>query len=90
MGLPGKQHKVILTKDFYNVFEWCSDWYGDYPMELEKDPQGPKSGVKRIVRGCCWSNIAGGGGRCHLAARGQTVSSIRNQEFGFRLALPVQ
>ncbi len=70
-----------------NVFEWCSDWYGDYPKELEKEPQGPKSGLKRTLRGCGWTNIAGGGGRCHLAARGQILPSARTQDLGFRLAL---
>ncbi len=70
-----------------NIFEWCADWYGDYPKELEKDPQGPKSGSKRILRGCCWSNDVVGGGRSRLSVRGQIVPSGRSKELGFRLAL---
>lgn len=36
-----------------NVAEWCHDWYSDkaYEDALEKDPQGPKSGSKKVVRG---------------------------------------
>ncbi|MCP4155865.1 MAG: formylglycine-generating enzyme family protein, partial [bacterium] len=26
-----------------NVWEWCSDWYDDYPSESVTDPQGPSS-----------------------------------------------
>lgn len=36
-----------------NVSEWCSDWYSSkaYEESLLKDPQGPKSGTKKVVRG---------------------------------------
>ncbi len=34
-----------------NVSEWCSDWYGDYPNETVKNPQGPATGDLRVIRG---------------------------------------
>jgi formylglycine-generating enzyme required for sulfatase activity len=36
-----------------NVLEWCQDWYGRdyYSASPGKDPQGPKSGAYRVVRG---------------------------------------
>jgi formylglycine-generating enzyme required for sulfatase activity len=34
-----------------NVSEWCSDWYGDYPTETVKNPQGPATGELRVIRG---------------------------------------
>ncbi|MDM8543295.1 formylglycine-generating enzyme family protein [Desulfococcaceae bacterium HSG9] len=37
-----------------NVFEWCSDWYDDYPSESVTDPQGPLIGRLRVMRGGSW------------------------------------
>jgi formylglycine-generating enzyme required for sulfatase activity len=37
-----------------NVYEWCSDWYDAYVNAVETDPQGPKSGDARVLRGGAW------------------------------------
>jgi len=38
-----------------NVWEWCSDWWArDYSKAATVDPQGPKSGRKRVIRGGSW------------------------------------
>ncbi|MFM7922277.1 MAG: formylglycine-generating enzyme family protein, partial [Planctomycetaceae bacterium] len=40
-----------------NVYEWCSDWYGDYPSTPLTDPRGPGSGSSRVLRGGSWDDV---------------------------------
>jgi len=34
-----------------NVWEWCNDWFGDYDLKDNKDPQGVSKGERKVVRG---------------------------------------
>jgi formylglycine-generating enzyme required for sulfatase activity len=34
-----------------NAREWCSDWKGEYPSDAQTDPQGPRVGRQRVIRG---------------------------------------
>ena len=34
-----------------NVWEWCEDWYADYPKESVIDPKGSAMGEDRVLRG---------------------------------------
>jgi sulfatase modifying factor 1 len=65
-----------------NVWEWCADWYGDYPGRDVTDPMGPSEGEKRVVRGGCWINFPA---VCRSANRGSTVPLSWNFNFGFRV-----
>jgi formylglycine-generating enzyme required for sulfatase activity len=67
-----------------NVWEWCSDWYGDYPKGAVSDPTGPKEGSRRVRRGGCWGYEAAG---CRSAFRSRFHPSFRSSSLGFRLAL---
>jgi sulfatase modifying factor 1 len=41
-----------------NVWEWCQNWYGEYPGDAQINPQGPESGHDRVLRGGGWNNSA--------------------------------
>jgi sulfatase modifying factor 1 len=43
-----------------NMWEWTSDWYSEtyYKESPERDPQGPKSGNDRVIRGGSWYSDA--------------------------------
>ncbi len=67
-----------------NVFEWCADWYGDYPAEAVTDPSGPIAGQGRVLRGGAWDSLAGWA-RSAFRTRGEP--GLRYGIIGFRLAL---
>ncbi|UCG50169.1 MAG: SUMF1/EgtB/PvdO family nonheme iron enzyme, partial [Phycisphaerales bacterium] len=37
-----------------NVWEWCSDWFGDYSKAAAENPRGHASGTYRCLRGGSW------------------------------------
>jgi len=68
-----------------NVYEWCSDWYGDYPLGSVVDPTGASSGSFRVYRGGSWFDCGGGG--CRSADRDWDAPTSANGILGFRLCL---
>lgn len=67
-----------------NVWEWCSDWYGDYPKAAVIDPVGPSEGSARVFRGGGWDCDAA---MCRAASRRFGSPMFRGANYGFRVAL---
>ena len=84
-------HKVGLKKpnpwglhDMHgNVWEWCSDWYGE-KLSGGVDPIGPEKGSYRVFRGGGWRLDPG---FCRSADRSfSSHPSARGIILGFRVA----
>ena len=67
-----------------NVWEWCSDWYGDYSSGSQTNPKGPSSGSLRVYRGGSWGINAM---YCRVSYRISSNPGSRFSFLGLRLAL---
>ncbi|MCL2291403.1 MAG: SUMF1/EgtB/PvdO family nonheme iron enzyme [Bacteroidetes bacterium] len=68
-----------------NVWEWCSDLYGAYPMAdiTQVDPTGPTIGGYRVARGGSWKDFEVS---CRVSARYEPRAVNHTTHLGFRLA----
>jgi len=65
-----------------NVYEWCEDWYGEYPKGAVVDPLGPAKGAGRVRRGGSWNSFARW---CRSAVRDWGSPDYRFRITGFRV-----
>ena len=72
-----------------NVWEWCSDWYGEnyYNDSPRDNPKGPSSGSLRVIRGGSWGYSPR---YVRAAYRRRYAPGGRDGSLGFRLVLPGQ
>jgi formylglycine-generating enzyme required for sulfatase activity len=54
-----------------NVWEWCSDRFGEYPKDAATDPQGPNEGSLYVIRGGGWNEVST---HCRSAMRTRQLS----------------
>ena len=66
-----------------NVWEWQSDWYGDYTSSAQTNPTGPGSGSYRVLRGGAWYDNAG---FVRSSSRIDGTPGDSNYVIGFRVA----
>ncbi len=65
-----------------NVWEWCGDWYDDYPVSYTNNPSGPKHGHYKVIRGGAWNSPAR---KCRSADRDRGLPEFEDPCLGFRI-----
>jgi len=65
-----------------NVWEWVADWYGDYRADAVKNPLGPATGERKVIRGGAWN--AGFETWLHPSFRYAQVPNAQSYGIGFR------
>ena len=71
-----------------NVQEWVNDWFDEYYYfdSPPADPQGPKAGQLRVVRGGCYGMLPID---CRSAARRGHAPDSASETIGFRVVMDV-
>jgi formylglycine-generating enzyme required for sulfatase activity len=65
-----------------NVWEWVSDWYGQYSLKEETNPQGPPTGTLKVIRGGSWYF---GADNARSPTRGTHDPQLWGFSIGFRI-----
>ena len=66
-----------------NLWEWCWDYYGEYPREAVTDPAGPAESARRVLRGGAWFTPAN---LIRVTNRYWNSPGFKANSVGFRLA----
>ncbi|MCA9791696.1 MAG: formylglycine-generating enzyme family protein [Candidatus Eremiobacteraeota bacterium] len=85
VGSLGAANAFGLYDVHGNVWEWCDDFYAEYPSAPQFDPLGPMNGTLRVMRGGGWESIPS---KCRSGARVAANEDFRRSDLGFRIVLP--
>jgi formylglycine-generating enzyme len=71
-----------------NAAEWVADWYERdyYQRSPGKNPHGPATGTKRVLRGGSWADVPSA---LRVTARFSAESEFEDRTIGFRCAMDV-
>jgi formylglycine-generating enzyme required for sulfatase activity len=66
-----------------NLWEWCWDYYGEYPREASVNPEGAAASARRVLRGGAWFNPVN---LLKVTYRYWNAPGFKVNSAGFRLA----
>jgi len=69
---------------YSNVWEWCSDLYGNYSTLTQTNPKAATSGKHCVRRGGGWNDIAR---RCLVAYRDDCSPAYRDNSIGIGMVI---
>jgi formylglycine-generating enzyme required for sulfatase activity len=69
-----------------NAAEWVADWYERdyYQKSPERNPAGPSTGEKRVLRGGAWADLPSA---LRVTARFSADPDLEDRTIGFRCAM---
>ncbi len=87
-SFPGGVSPVGCFDMMGNAWEWCSDFYAEdaYAKGAARDPAGPSSGTRRVVRGGSFLLL---GPPIRAGTRLHADPGLRYADFGFRCVKPL-
>ena len=79
-----KSNEIGLFDMSGNVWEWCSDWYDNYPTFSQTNPTGASRGISKVIRGGSWMYDKW---YSRVSYRYKYLPFVKKSDCGLRIAL---